>query len=533
MPLNRRSPCPIAAVCVIAASISCGSRTNMSLGPFEQPVPECTADGECAGAGDRCAPIVCQAGACTPLTPTDCDDGDPCTLDSCEKTNGACGHSPATSDLDLDGHRAPLEGKKPGEAGSCGDDCDDTSAAAFPGGIETCDGMDNDCNGVVDDGAAYRPTGVDVRVSSARLTQAFPGGLAQAGADSFLSVYMGQSSTVDSLYLSRLDANGSRAGDEQRFTLVATDAYGGPIVWIGDRYAVAWSDRRDQRGGVANYEVYFNLVGPNGSKIGPDVRVTEQEGFSENPAVAWTGRNFVLVWQDDGMNDANKNELYARRMSLDGELIGNPVKLTSGQSEGDESPAIAWSGSTLGVAWTRGDASTHRIMFRTFDQKLAPASDPVELTGTAISGVYPSIIWNQSAFVVAFYDSASPLRAVYGAVRGQAAEPIVSTRPITSSPRHSRYPTMLPYGDRFLLVWSDDKDDNRGYELYSKMLDNNLKSLTSEDRLTYAPGESITPTASFSPDGKVGILFRDDRDGSPQVYFTGMTCTTANTPPLH
>ncbi len=31
------------------------------------------------------------------------------------------------------------------------DDCDDTDATSFPGGVEVCDGADNDCNGVVDD----------------------------------------------------------------------------------------------------------------------------------------------------------------------------------------------------------------------------------------------------------------------------------------------------------------------------------------------------------------------------------------------
>ena len=31
-------------------------------------------------------------------------------------------------------------------------DCDDGAAAAFPGGTESCDGLDNDCNGSVDDG---------------------------------------------------------------------------------------------------------------------------------------------------------------------------------------------------------------------------------------------------------------------------------------------------------------------------------------------------------------------------------------------
>ena len=46
-------------------------------------------------------------------------------------------------DSDNDGHQAEAFG---------GDDCDDASAAVFPGASETCDGKDNDCDGEVDEG---------------------------------------------------------------------------------------------------------------------------------------------------------------------------------------------------------------------------------------------------------------------------------------------------------------------------------------------------------------------------------------------
>ena len=62
---------------------------------------------------------------------------------------------PVTLDLDGDGHRSPKPGFAPGAPGACGDDCDDRSASAHPGGIEACDGVDNDCNGKIDDGALY------------------------------------------------------------------------------------------------------------------------------------------------------------------------------------------------------------------------------------------------------------------------------------------------------------------------------------------------------------------------------------------
>ena len=39
---------------------------------------------------------------------------------------------------------------------SVGGDCDDTLAGVHPGAIELCDGIDNDCNGVIDDGCTFQ-----------------------------------------------------------------------------------------------------------------------------------------------------------------------------------------------------------------------------------------------------------------------------------------------------------------------------------------------------------------------------------------
>jgi hypothetical protein len=66
----------------------------------------------------------------------DCDDGDPCTIDSC--VDGACVHTPI--DLDEDGYTV------------CGGDCDDNDNTIYPGAPELCDGKDNDCDTLVDEG---------------------------------------------------------------------------------------------------------------------------------------------------------------------------------------------------------------------------------------------------------------------------------------------------------------------------------------------------------------------------------------------
>jgi hypothetical protein len=57
-----------------------------------------------------------------------------------------------------------------------------------------------------------------------------------------------------------------------------------------------------------------------------------------------------------------------------------------------------------------------------------------------------------------------------------------------------------------------------------------LSPATPEQRLTNAPGDSFEPIGAFGPNGDVGVLFRDDRLGAPNVWFTRMLCQAGNTP---
>ena len=137
-------------------ALGCGSRTELGQGAPPPGAPiACEVDSEC-DSGDLCHPGECFEGFCQYAAPIECDDSDPCTEDSCSPVDGQCVFEPLTVDLDGDGFRGPRPGYAPGAPDSCGDDCDDTSALAYPGGVEYCDGLDNDCNGVRDDGAASR-----------------------------------------------------------------------------------------------------------------------------------------------------------------------------------------------------------------------------------------------------------------------------------------------------------------------------------------------------------------------------------------
>ncbi|MFT5679518.1 MAG: hypothetical protein ACI8RZ_000422 [Myxococcota bacterium] len=133
------------------------------------------ADGDSDGYGDAADTIdACEAPSGYIEDATDCDDSDagvsPASAEACDGVDNNCdgiadeGVTTALfADVDGDGYGDPDSA-----AEVCSDasgytddstDCDDTAADAFPGGVEVCDGLDNDCDGTADneptDGTVY------------------------------------------------------------------------------------------------------------------------------------------------------------------------------------------------------------------------------------------------------------------------------------------------------------------------------------------------------------------------------------------
>jgi hypothetical protein len=516
----------VSAGSVAVAMGGCGARTPLDVGP---PQPPCFVDSDCPEAADLCNPVYCDlaagaeagvsrsGGLCKKLEPVNCEDNDPCTLDECSNKTGLCTYELATRDNDGDGFRGPRPGTLPGDPDSCGNDCDDKSELAYPGGIEVCDGVDNDCNGVVDDGATYVPLlNNPIRLSSDDSTPASPGGLAWSGT-SYAAAY---TATAEGFQVrtSMLDPTGQPIPPgESPVVIVNGDNAGGPIVWVGDRYGLAWQDRRS-----GDYEIYFTLLDEAGVKVIPDTRLTFADGFSINLSLTWTGGEFVVVWQDErgGLFD-----LFAQRLSLDGAPIGSNVKLTQASGVGNEAPTAAAGLETIGVAWSPGNALEHSIRFQIFNQDLTPRSQPINLTDGTTDAVYPTIVWNKDRYIVAWFDKSASPKAIYAAVIAEDGTVLVPRKAVTNpGVFRSRYPNLKPLGDRLLLVFSDDRDQNDGYELYSAMLTNDLDPVGPAQRVTFGKRDSISPISAFGPEGNVGILFRDDREGEQHVFFTRLGC---------
>lgn len=518
--------------CVAAgwlASAGCGSRTGLHGPPdldagtdaaadARVDAPECIFDADCSGRF-ACSLGTCVGGSCQPGAPRVCDDGDECTRDRCDEASGECVFASLVRDEDQDGHFGPRPGFAAGEPGSCGDDCDDTSNLAFPGGTEVCDGVDNDCNGVVDDNATYLPAAEgDVRISGAALRQAAAGGLV-FGDGRYAATYTGQAAHWTNFAQGLSETGGSVPGfPETALTSVNNDNFTGPVVWTGAVFATVWEDRRDN-----DYEIYFNRMDPSGKKLGADVRVSSAFGFSLNPSLLWNGSQYIIVWQEE-RNAAFV--LIGRVLSADGALEGEEQQFTLASTEA-ESPVLAEGERALGVAFNRNQGFGQEAGFMVLSPDLQVVSEPISLDTDG--AVEPSAVWLGDRFVVAWgRRGVAPGDAIWGATVDEAGNVLRPATQLTSGASFARSHAMLPLGDRVLLVWADDHDGN--YELYSKMLSSDLEELSPRERITFDGSDTVGPLAAFGPGGDVGVLFDDRRDGSWQAYFTRLQCSARVAP---
>jgi hypothetical protein len=504
--LARRGLPKALAVLGVTICLGCGARSPLAEHAF---VP-CKTTDDCP-LDDLCQPSHCEAGYCRPDPPVVCDDQDPCTEDVCVPDTGLCDFRPYSYDLDRDGHRAPRPGYAPGAPGSCGDDCNDQSPLAFPGGVEVCDGLDNDCNGVVDDLAGFAPgTGPPVQVSSSAFRLGSSGALAFDG-QLYGATYTGLD-TKSHGYFTGLARDGGPALASLALTNVGSDAYAGPLIWTGSMFATAWEDRRS-----GDYEIYFNRLDPQGKKLGPDLRVSNAPEFSLHPSLTWNGREFLLVWDDQRDGDLR---IFGQRISIEGKLVGENVRL-SPDAEG-ESPILVQGQTKLGLFFTLGGLAEQIIAFRTLAPDFSELGELVRVS-SAVS-VLPSAVFSGDRFVVVWSRKLGidPGDSIWGAALSEAGEVMVSERRVTVGSSFARTQSILGLGDRLLLVWAAEVTDR--YDLYAKLLRPDLAELTPASLLARTGSHSISPTAAFGPRGDVGVLFDGQSTGTWQSYFTRLTC---------
>jgi hypothetical protein len=503
----------LAAIATGMCLLDCGARSAISSGDGAGPLVACNQDSDCFE-GNLCTRKVCEEGFCKTIWNKTCNDGDVCTADVCDPSSGSCVFSSRVADNDGDGYLGALPGMQPGTLGSCGDDCDDSNPAVHLGATELCDGVDNNCNGVIDEGVnAYSPYGAPIRISDGTFTLGGANGLAYANGIFGITWTGQQSGKGYQGYLSGFDIYGSSRISTTNTSRTSNDSFAGPLVWNGTTFATAWEVR-----GARGYDIYFNQLDISGKKIGPDIRVSNNVGFSVQPSLLWDSVNYWLVWSDDNGGDLFR--IYGRKVDKNNQLVGDGLALTN-LADDARSPIIVRSPTSYLLIYL--SASNQRLYSRTVASDMTPGGTAISLSDSGANTFAAD--WVNDRFVVAWsVENASLGNAIYAATLDANGNTLQRTQQLTFGANFARAPNLISLGDRFALAWADDRLTYGHYGVRLGTFSANLVSLGPVSTLVETAYDCIDPGLAGGGQG-MALVYRERTYGDVgQPFFLPLTC---------
>lgn len=481
------------------SAMACGARTDLDGAELESESgcadDESCSDGLFCNGAERCVDGHCVEGE-----QPSCDDGDPCTADICSEEEGQCTHPPSIPDADGDGFVPIICG---------GDDCDDDNADIHPGAPERCNGLDDDCDDVIDELQA------PVALSEEYATEGVFSHSLTAVDLGWLASWHHSGGEANPYSMSILDNSGEILESGPIEDLRSVDAMVPSSSWSPDGVSIAFVRRSSDDApselwlsfmSLDRHLLSFFLVeedvdvdllsprivqtdsgqgvlfrhgdfGESPSQLMLFNAVIELENYEMSEPVAITDSAVdayapALLWSDDHYVVAYLNDYGGEfgvtfaRISPDGDVLGAalPIARTPwfpysiALVETDEGYVVAWSVLQLGTVGEMRYAL------------LSPEGAPIELdqplTGEHLNSVRPSLVWTGEDIGMAWVHypdgrvSPAERSEIRFATLSASAE--LLTEPVTISTSHFRssHPELRWDGDSFGLVWTGENDDH-------------------------------------------------------------------------
>jgi hypothetical protein len=344
-------------------------------------------------------------------------------------------------------------------------DCNDADPRAHPGAEESCNGVDDNCDGQADENCD--PSCDDAR----RWMSTWLAWGVKISDPSLASTGSGYGVAYDSddpereIYFMRLDAFGGQVGSTVNVTENTARSANPSLVWTGSEFAVAWEDARD-----GNEEIYFARFDSEGAPIGPNIRVTFDEGRSTRPHLLWNGTEYGVIWADDR---DGAGSIYFAALDRSGERTVSDVKITKGKSE-SRNPFAVWNGFEYAVVWEQRGREESEIYFARLTAAGKNIGPSRQVTDDNAASTNPVLVWNGEGYGVAWEDGGNGASSpeVYLASLDAAGERIGADVRVTEDDGTRSFGPRLAWASgEYGLIWRDRQEDALHHDLYLVRLD--------------------------------------------------------------
>ncbi|MGV3622684.1 MAG: TolB family protein [Archangium sp.] len=467
------------------------------------------------------ATVSCGVGAClrempgcTNGAPTQCMPFEPGT----ETCNGIDDDCDGTTDEALMPEMCGV-----GECATVASTCvDGAPVACMPtaGSAEICNGKDDDCDGTVDEDLLANTSG-DLRITENPAPSDYVYmGKGQAG---FGVVWQDKRDGAEGqIYFTGVTANGARAnGSDQRVSNTNGSSVHPALAWSGSNWGLVYAD--DTSG---NFELYFRKLNPNGAPAAAAVKLTTANGRTDWPDLVWTGSNYAVAYDDDRAG-SQKHDIYFQRLDANGTRLGGEIKVTTDPGR-QSSPILKWNGTNFGLAWTdyRHGSNNREIYFRRLNSDGSPLGGEVRITNSAEDSAWPDLAWNDEdhEWALVWHDSRDGNQEIYFTRVASDGARLGGDVRLTNAAAASTYASIDWNGFQYGVSWQDQRTGKWGI-YFAPVSAQGVKNGT-DLRLSSGNGDAEFTTALWN-----GVTFafgwRDSRNtptDNTEVYFALVGC---------
>jgi len=304
-----------------------------------------------------------------------------------------------------------------------------------------------------------------------------------------------------------LTGDGDTVGPNHRVGTSSADSWFTDIAGTGSEFVIVWQEDL-----VAGTEVYFNRTDLAGDTLGVDLAASASGSGAYRPKIAWSGSEFGVAWHD--YRDGN-TEIYFRRIAANGSLIGGDVRVTN-DNRSSTDPAMVWTGSEYSLAWIDFRDLNYEVYFT----RVAPDGTPLGVdTRVTYGSQYESLVdlaWTGSEYGLAALYGGEPGDVEF--VRLAADGSTIGSFQDLTSLGAAYYPSLAWNGSEFGVVWEDYRDVYIEVYLQRIAADGSLIGIELPVSPTTDNGDAFTATITASSLGEYGIGFMDTRNGAGDSY---------------
>jgi hypothetical protein len=215
--------------------------------------------------------------------------------------------------------------------------------------------------------------------------------------------------------------------------------------------------------GTALYSSTSDMLGArvdrDGILLDPDgfLVATQPANATTAPAVAWDGQDYLVAWED--LRDGDP-AIYAGRITSHGTpLDGGGIAVATGGD--DEDPAVAWDGRNYLVVWSHWDPDAGADVW---GARVTPGGRVLDRTAIRVASASldqfsPSVAFDGTNYLVAWVDERADERGrdIYATRVSPQGEVLDAAFPISKNDLWQIDPTVTTDGTQWFVAWQDQQ----------------------------------------------------------------------------